>query len=774
MTDGSGDQQGDAHVDLAGPVLWSADADEVFVRLELSAQPVSGAALFPAAWVLLLDTDLDDTAVELAMAVVGPSAPVDVYANSVGQPGLQPGTWTWLGSDGSRAEGDVRELATGVDGHWWLDFRVPRPLLQDDGGVQPTNPLRMVAVAGDTVFAPWSDAAACDDGAGCALADVLSDPVHIDRDGDGLTDVIEEAIGTRPWDADTDDDGLLDGLEPLGVEDGDDLAAPFDCDSDGDRIRDGVEAGVVEPHPDTELEDSCFRPDADPSKVSDPGVADSDGGGIRDGREDWNRNGALDDWETEPSDPSDDVDTDGDGIADVLEARPEDGDITDSDSDGDGIRDEDEWLWDDDGDGTPNYLDLDSDGDGILDLVETDADPDGDEIPNYLDFDSDGDGIGDAIEGVFDQDGDGVRDFLDDDTDGDGKLDIDEGADDADCDGVPDFRDTDDGDGPCGEAAIGEPDTGDVSVGAGPFFGPGSFTGGACSSVPLGGAGWLVVVALLAWGRRAQAQDVDAQRFVPSVDGERFTKLVEADVSSQWGVGLWTSLADDPLVYRHDDPALGEVALLASVLTTDLTGFWGSGPLRVGAHLPLHVHTAGQGIGRGGHGPTRLGDARVSARWSVLEPDDDGRVSLGLGADLRMPTGAPSNHVGAGRATGHLQALVGYAVGDALVLLNSGFRTGTASEIGTDLRVGPMATWGVGLALPVGEGRAVSLEIDGDLWLSSLAEPGSRPIEALIAARMRPSSATLFTIGAGTGLSSGVGAPDFRVVGGFTVTGPDL
>ena len=102
---------------------------------------------------------------------------------------------------------------------------------------------------------------------------------------------------------------------------------------------------------------------------------------------------------------------------------------------------------DGDGDSTPDYLDpddrpLDTDGDGIPDLVECPApgdpvgdpsgcpDTDGDGDPNFNDPDDDDDGIDTADENYDgdndptneDSDGDGKPDYLDPDDDDDGVL----------------------------------------------------------------------------------------------------------------------------------------------------------------------------------------------------------------------------------------------------------------------------------------------------------------------------------------------------------------
>gem|GEM_PF-2151075 len=173
--------------------------------------------------------------------------------------------------------------------------------------------------------------------------------------------------------------------------------------------------------------------------------------------------------------PSSPLDTDNDGVPDFL----------DRDSDNDGIPDVDETAGDLDNDGIPNYRDDDSDNDGVDDAVESggstpsgndadndgiddafDADQgnapsvpkdsDGDSIPDYLDPDDDNDGVSTEDEvnhsdNVTDHDDDGIADYLDPDDDNDGELTKDEDRngdgnffnDDCDEDSVPDFIDAD-------------------------------------------------------------------------------------------------------------------------------------------------------------------------------------------------------------------------------------------------------------------------------------------------------------------------------------------
>jgi hypothetical protein len=128
------------------------------------------------------------------------------------------------------------------------------------------------------------------------------DASNPDSDNDGLSDAFEGVIGTNPNDADSDDDGLLDGQEanPTDDTDGDGLINALDPDSDNDGLFDGTELGQGCDHPDTADAGTCI-PDADPGTKTSPVNADTDGGGVSDGDEDANHNGALDAGETDPT-----------------------------------------------------------------------------------------------------------------------------------------------------------------------------------------------------------------------------------------------------------------------------------------------------------------------------------------------------------------------------------------------------------------------------------------------------------------------------------------
>ena len=240
----------------------------------------------------------------------------------------------------------------------------------------------------------------------------LVELTFVDLDSDGLDHYGELVAGSDPNDADSDDDGLLDGFEvangfdPLtpgeetGDPDGDGLdnlaeqthgTDPFDADSDGDGLSDGFEV----------------------ANVFDPLDPDENGNGKLDGQDDTDADGLSN--ATEQAAGTDPLDSDGDddGLLDGAElgsgsfgpqqviSTLADGAVSvfAADVDGDGDRDvlsasvgDDKIAWYRN-ENVADPLDPDSDDDGLLDGAEVNVhgtDP--------LLFDTDSDGFGDGEE----------------------------------------------------------------------------------------------------------------------------------------------------------------------------------------------------------------------------------------------------------------------------------------------------------------------------------------------------------------------------------------
>ncbi|MEU5943765.1 hypothetical protein ABZ807_32475 [Micromonospora sp. NPDC047548] len=163
-----------------------------------------------------------------------------------------------------------------------------------------------------------------------------SSPLLVDSDGDGLTDkfeITELAGWTRPNAVDTDQDSVADGAEDI---DGDGLTnlqeqdlgtSPTNPDTDGDGATDGAEVAQGSNPLVADQPRAPPTPGDLPPIESAPTDTDTDGDGLEDLTE-----------EDGGSDPAN-VDTDGDGLSDYTEY---DYSINPrvQDTDGDGLRDD--------------------------------------------------------------------------------------------------------------------------------------------------------------------------------------------------------------------------------------------------------------------------------------------------------------------------------------------------------------------------------------------------------------------------------------------------
>ncbi len=802
MIDTRGDNLGDGHLDLVGNAsnptgYWASDGETLWFRIRIDEDPWTSSAqtsLQSGSWGLLFETDGNDKTFEYAVGLTG-VVPYTVLAENSG--GLEdpdaPLTSIEVLSIDPEADGSARlteaDSAIGTDTDWFLDLALPVDTLSLEMGLGTTDTFRVALATGQNSGFSQLDAdlAGHDDSSGLGgVADGLSDDLAVDQDGDDLTDAQEQALGTDPLDADSDDDGLGDGRELTISTD------PLLCDTDEDLLSDGLERGVEAALPDTDLSAGCFVIDTDPGSKTNANAPDTDEGGVDDGDEDWDGDGAIDTWEIDPNLGSDDVDTDGDGVWDVLEARCDldAGEVDDLDSDGDGHADADEWLFDTDGDGWADFCDEDSDGDGVPDSAESGtSDEDGDGLTDREDPDSDNDGTPDGEE--WDQDGDGLTDLYEEDcgsdptaadTDGDGILDGDEGPcdEDSDCDGIPNVLDGSDDDLCEGDSAAD-----DTGIGGDPLFTDGAYTGGSCSSLPAGAPAMIpALLALIGLARRrkglglglaglaglllpsaAAAQDagqsVNAQRFRPAMDGQRLLKTTDTVVGQpfQVGGGLMGNYADDPFIYRRDD---GETKILGQVATLDAMVWMNLPRFRLGLDLPMHVMSSGYQVG----GFRLIGDARVSGAVEIVQRRGEGFGLAALG-HLDLPTGNEESWLGEAGTTGGGGLAASYGMGDLLLVGNLGAASGTGQKLGPDLEWGGHLDYGLGAAYALSEELGLAAELDGS-WRWGNSVSGAVPLEALGSVRYRAWRDLTVHAGAGAGLTQGVGNPDFRVVAGLS------
>ena len=381
---------------------------------------------------------------------------------------------------------------------------VPDPV--DNGGIDTNNDGRIDGFSSDADGDGLADIVDPDSG-GTPISnadtdgDGLGDYQDLDADNDGYPDILE-AGGT-----DSDNDGIVNNTldsDADGVPDNVDVDnsganGGSGSDSDGDGIDNTFDVGITGgTDTDGDSIDDTFDTDVDGDGFDDNAEAnpygqedkegdgnkdfrdiDSDGDGIVDviefgqtadaatgqisGFTDANTNGWNDTQETTPITPTNtdsdsfpdfqDIDSDDDGLPDIIEAQTKATftAISDTDTDDDGLDD----AFDPnnggslltpvntDGAGSEDYLDSDSDGDTVPDNVEGDND----DKTQFADWDSDSDNDPTDETGYnVDSDSDGLRDLFDNvasstsanvtGSNSDGQ--------DSDADGIWDFQDVDD------------------------------------------------------------------------------------------------------------------------------------------------------------------------------------------------------------------------------------------------------------------------------------------------------------------------------------------
>ncbi len=235
--------------------------------------------------------------------------------------------------------------------------------------------------------------------------------------------------------------------------DGDGIPNFLDLDSDNDGIPDVVEAGGTDANNDGVIDafvdiDEDGWSDAIDGDVGNDGVAENTANVLIISGADTNADGRADSWPRRNLDligyPNPyDLDSDGDGILDLVEAG-----FAGTNGIASGTLGSDGWsntidalgslnLLNTDGVGGANYVDIDSDNDGITDNVEAQSTV-GYKVPSDVDVDADG--INDIYElpaqigsfgggGLtpFDFDGDSTPDYIDTDSDNDLAPDRNEG-----------------------------------------------------------------------------------------------------------------------------------------------------------------------------------------------------------------------------------------------------------------------------------------------------------------------------------------------------------
>jgi len=268
-------------------------------------------------------------------------------------------------------------------------------------------------------------------------------------------------------------------------------------------------------------------------------------------------------------------------------------------------------------------------------------------------------------------------------------------------------------------------------------------------------------------GSPAAAQTVDfdqpvpinAQHFRPAVDGQM---TLWTDDAGHADAALGTlrvvgGYALRPLMFvptEGDDP----VAHLAHMGHIDLMGGINLGPIRVGAHIPLFV-TAGEVT------PVEagIGDIALDVRASFFKST---RNTLGMAVAGRAwaPTTTLRSSVGHRNWAGEATVILDAAVGPVFLAGNLGYKIVPRVDLGN-------VVWDDQVILRAGAGLAFTERVGLSAEIaSSLSVAGpfganrASPAEFLVGLWHDAGKRVIIRGAAGTQLSGGVGAPNFRAL----------
>ncbi len=256
---------------------------------------------------------------------------------------------------------------------------------------------------------------------------------------------------------------------------------------------------------------------------------------------------------------------------------------------------------------------------------------------------------------------------------------------------------------------------------------------------------------------------MDVQHFTPHGDrtGWFVTESAQTLRLGQPAFGMWLNYARNPFLHSVDGAVQDRV--VSDLATMDIQAAIGLGMADVAIDLPVHLYVAGDGVEAWG-GPvsgTTLGDLRIMPKVRFLDPDKLG-FGLGLALPVTLPTGDETRYLGRKTVAFSPALLVTGHVGLFRIGGNIGYRL-TSAEPVADLVAGKAFLFSAAASVHPHKAIDVGVEVFGEAH----GDPRNNPIEWLAGVTIHPHPALGLTLGGGSAVGPGVGAPEARVLFGF-------
>jgi hypothetical protein len=331
--------------------------------------------------------------------------------------------------------------------------------------------------------------------------------------------------------------------------------------------------------------------------------------------------------------------------------------------------------------------------------------------------------------------------------------------------------------------------------------------GGGCATSSGGGAGMVLVVGALLLARRrrrtlaiatviaamfvlapvahaqstAQTFDLDLSLFDPTPSTTSTTMQVQSAAvgkNGEWVLGALIANATNPLVIRYDDAEHMSITRRTMIEIGGAYAFLDR--FEAGLRMPLYNQTGeGPDVGVASPSGTARGDLVAHVRAQLFKTPGATQLVGGVGLAVTFPTASEAQYAGVDKPSGRALALLTLTPGamDRRLTLsvNAGGVVRSKSEL-QNIRQGSGLAFGGAASVKAIEGLWVFGEIYGEMLPSSevpsvMASAGSMvTAEWLAGITYRPDPRINIGVGAGRGLVSGLGTPDFRGVLAVSVT----
>ena len=270
----------------------------------------------------------------------------------------------------------------------------------------------------------------------------------------------------------------------------------------------------------------------------------------------------------------------------------------------------------------------------------------------------------------------------------------------------------------------------------------------------------------------AQSPGLALDRFEPAPAGDRMFGVPSPYAAGELTphVMLLGDYANNPLVLHRlpNDTKAGGVVKNQLYLNLDVgLALWKR--LFLDVDVPLALYQNGgnpQPAGQAFSTPstTQFGDLRLGARLRLFGEYHD-PFQIAVGGYVWLPTGNKNSYVGTGDVRGLPQLILGGRGAERVVWSAAAGPELQGKSTFAGIQQGSMFHWGAGLGFLLLENRHLQIgpEASGDLVLRDIQKRTTNA-EVLLDARYRLVDDVELAAGAGPGLTSGVGTPDFRAV----------